>query len=185
MNPEEALSAITGISVIISAIFWLRLRQTKLVYVTDFQVGLRFLGSGSCRVLPPGGYRSKAQQNLITVVDKRPYLFAVERQMLQDALRSNAVISIAGEIVVVDPELSVTAMKNLEDDSLLIIRENLRLTIAHSIVDASSEGRAHLATNLLAELNRALQSSGVKVQNIEITELWAESIEHIALAGAN
>jgi hypothetical protein len=176
---------LTGISCLIWAVFWVRLRRTKLVYITDFQVGIRFYGSDSCKILPPGGYRSSAQHNPITVVDMRPYPFVLERLMLQDVLHSNTVISIGGEIVVRDPRLAVTTLKNLVDDTLLVIRENLRVTISHLIIATSSEERDNLTASIADELDRELQSRGVRVQNIEITELWAWQMRHAIPAGTN
>src|ERR1039457_4030913 len=116
-----------------AVVFALILRRTKLTHISDYQAGLRFRDSTSFRVLGPGSYRVFAQRNPITVADMRPHVFLLERLMFQDMMRANAVISVGGTVVICDPQLALTTMKNVADDSLVVVREGLVQTVTHSI----------------------------------------------------
>lgn len=179
----ERICAFAGFAV--ALIYTVRLRRTRSVYIADYQAGLRFREGQTCTILPPGSYRSSAASHPITVVDLRPYPFVIERQPFQDVLLANAVISVGGELVVRDPELAITSFKNLIDDPLAIVRENLRPAASRSIADPSVEGRAKLTAAIASELNRELAPRGVEVRNLEITELWAQLMKHSIPAEAN
>jgi SPFH domain / Band 7 family len=162
-----------------------RLRRLKAVYILDYQAGVRFRDGSSGTVLPPGNHRSSTGQDPITVIDLRPHQFILERLMFRDVLQANSVISVGGEIVACDPQLAVSTLKNLVNDSLTIIRESLRHTASQSMVDPSDEGRARLVEAVTAELNRELKSRGVEVRNLEVTELWAQPVKHAIPSEAN
>jgi protein required for attachment to host cells len=95
------------------------------------------------------------------------------------------VISIGGEIVVCDPQLAVSKLKDLMNDSVSLVREGLRRTASQSMVDPSDEGRKRLAEVVTAELNRELHPRGVEIRNLEITELWAQPVKHAIPSEAN
>jgi SPFH domain / Band 7 family len=170
---------------IAAMIISIRMRRSKPVYIVDFQAGVRFRDGSSTTVLPPGNRRSSTGQHPITVIDLRPHQFVLERLMFRDVLQANSVISVGGEVVVCDPQLAVSKLKNLMNDSMTIVREGLRRTAAQSMVDPSDEGRARLAEAVTADLNRELKSRGVEVRNLEITELWAQPVKHVIPSEAN
>lgn len=185
MTLEEATGLLTFVCVLAALIFMIRLRRSKIVYIADYQIGLRYLGDASCRVLPPGAYRSGAASPPITVVDMRPRQFLIERLEFQDRLQENCVVSLGGELTICDAESAVNSFKNLIEDTLPIVRERLRSAVSKSIIDSSAEGRAKMANLISADLNRELQVRGVELHNIEITELWIQPMRHPASAHAN
>ncbi|MFZ1937633.1 MAG: hypothetical protein WAU67_00920, partial [Terracidiphilus sp.] len=126
----------------------IRMRRSKQVYLVDYQAGLRFEGDASSIVLSPGAYRTSASGTPITVVDLRPYQFIVERLAFLDMLQENCVVSVGGELKVRNPQLAVNAFKNLVNDSLALVRENLRAAILRCIVDPSPEGKLKMATTI-------------------------------------
>jgi hypothetical protein len=152
-----------------AAVIAFRLRRRKVVYITDFQTGLRFRDGTVCKVLPPGSYLTSGSRNMIAVVDMRPRPFVLERLMYQDVLQTNSVISVGGELWIRDPNLAVITLKDIVGNSLPIVRERLCQAASRSIIDASPEGRKELAGRLLAELNRELETRGVEIRNLEIT----------------
>jgi hypothetical protein len=163
----------------------IRLRRTKSVYVADFQAGLRFRGGRGCTILRPGSYRSSRSSDPITLVDLRPYPFLVERLMFKDALRTHAVISVAGDFTVRNPELAFTSFKNLFDDSLSVIRQNLLPAASRLIADPSADGLAKMTVAITSELNRELNTRGVEIQSLEITELYVRPLIETVPAAAN
>lgn len=185
MTLEEATGLLTFVCVFAALIFMIRLRRSKLTYIADYQIGLRYLSDASCKVLPPGAYRTGANGPPITVVDKRPRQFLIERLEFQDRLQENCVISLGGELTIGNAELAVNSFKNLIEDALPVVRERLRSAVLNSIIDNSVEGRARMANTITADLNRDLQVRGVELQNIEITELWIQPLTHPASAHAN
>jgi hypothetical protein len=101
-----------------AAVIAFRLRRRKVVYITDFQTGLRFRDGTVCKVLPPGSYLTSGSRNMIAVVDMRPRPFALERLMYQDVLQTNSVISVGGELWIRDPNLAVITLKDIVGNSL-------------------------------------------------------------------
>jgi hypothetical protein len=173
--------ACIAVTVIVTA----RLRQRKLVFITDFQKGLRFRNGTGCTILPAGRYLVRESHDQITVVDMRPRQFIFERMPYRDALLVNFLMSVGGEILISDPQLAVTTLKELENDSRNIVREGLRLAASRAIIDADYEGRQKLAANITSSLNVAILSNGLEVRNLEITELWVPAIKHDNVAGSN
>jgi hypothetical protein len=169
------LEAMFSIGCFVGTIWFMnRLRRMKVVYVMDFQAGVKFIDSGSSKILPPGAYRSSDGGSSILVIDMRPHQFVVERLPYKNALLADSVISVGGELMVSDPQLAVSKLKNFLDDSLPSIREGIHFASSRSLVDASVESRMALAGLILAEVNRRLEANGVQIQNLEITELWAQ-----------
>jgi len=177
MRAEIFGTVFSLVCLVATVIFTIRMRQKKAVHIFDYQAGVRFNGA-SCSILPPGVHFTNASSDPITVVDMRPHQFIFERQLYKDALLSSFVISLGGELQVCDAQLAVTTLKNLVDDSLVLIQEGLRLAASHSIVDSGDEGRAKLASSFTSELNDDLRTKGVEVREIEITELWIQQVRH-------
>ena len=118
-------------------------------------------------------------------VDTRPYPLLLERVNCQDMLHANFLISIGAELVVRDPRLAVSSSKAYIDDAMSVVRERLSLAGSRSIVDPSSEGRARMAAEISSELNRALETRGLEIRKLEITELWAQPLRQSIATGAN
>jgi len=185
MHAEDLLGAL-AFAFFLSGVFLAAyIRRTKVVHVTDFQTGLRFKKGESYELLPQGSYRTSTGRAPITVVDMRPRQFIIERIIFQDALLANSVISIGAELLVSDPEVANNKLKNLFDDSLVIVREHLCPAATRSVIDPSPKGKEKLATTITSEINSALQSSGMMIRNLEITELWVQHPELTAQTTAN
>ncbi len=185
MTAEIVLQIIFFACLVTVVVFGIRLRRSKLLYIVDYQVGLRLKRDGSSAILPPGAYRSSAGATPVNIVDLRPRQFILERLVFQDMLQANAVISVGGELVIRDPQRAVVAFKNVVDDSLPIIRERLLHIVPRSIIDRSVEGRAKMAASITADLNRELQSRGLGIEQLEITELWMQAVMYNMPAEAN
>ena len=85
-------------------------------------------------------------------------------------LQENCVVSVGGDSKVRNPQLAVNAFKNLVNDSLALVRENLRAAILRRIVDPSPEGKRKMATTITAEMTAnskaaVSESSILKSQN--------------------
>jgi hypothetical protein len=177
MTADILVQFIFFVCLVTMVVFGIRLRRSKLLYIVDYQVGLRPRSDGSSELLQPGAYRSSAGGTPISIVDLRPRQFILERLVFQDMLRASGVISVGGELVIRDPQLAVTAFKNLVEDSLPIVRERLLHVVPRSIIDPSVDGRAKMAASVTADLNRELQSRGVAIEHLEITELWIQAVK--------
>ena len=185
MDMGEAIGLISFVFLVASALLTLYMRRTTVVHVADFQVGIRFGKSGKCKILVPGSYRMGGGLDPITVVDMRPRPFLIERVNFQDALQGNCIVSIAAETVVSDPLLATNSLKNLFEDSLRAVRELLGPAAARQMIDADIQQREALAQALTSEINRELQTSGVVIQNLEITELLSRGRPAQSQAKAN
>jgi|SRR5579863_9554189 len=185
MQAESLWNAITALFFVGVFVTMFYLRRTKAVQVMDFQTGLRFRKGESYTSLPPGSYRTGPGLGPISVVDLRPHQFIVERVNFRDAVLANAIISVGGEIVVSDPQAAMNTFKNLVEDSVAIVREGLGLAASHAIVDPSQEGKEKLAAMITSEINRELQTRGVMIRNLEITELWARPLQNFVPTVSN
>ena len=184
---EDIFVPILVIIGIVAAVWFLtvRLRPPKSIYIPDYQKGVRFRNGVFCGLLGPGNRRFNPGRDTIAVVDMRPHPFVIERVMYQDALLSKSVISVGGIFFVRDPLLAITRLKDIVNDSLSIIRDVLRLATSRAIADPSSEGRLKMAATIKSEINREIESRGVQVAELEITELWAQPVKQTTPSGAN
>jgi hypothetical protein len=170
---SHIISALFIITCLIAVVIVnIQMRRSKAVYICDYQSGLIFEDGERCKVLAPGNHWLVADKDPVTVVDMRPYQFILERVPFKDALHVASVISVAGELSVCEPQLSVRAFRNIFAESLTAVRDNFRLAASRFIADSSSAGRLELATQIGSALNKELQHRGVEIRNLEITELW-------------
>jgi SPFH domain / Band 7 family len=162
-----------------------RLRRTKYVFVSDYQRGVRFVGGVFRDVVRPGSYRIYSPNEQITVVDTRPHPFVIERLLYQDALQNPSVISIGAELLISDPYLSLTKLQDAVNDSVPVVREVLRSLVARSIADASAGSRTKMGEEIAKAVDNELRQSGMRISNVEITELWCRPLQQSGVLGAN
>jgi len=155
------------------------------IFIPDYQRGVRFADGAFGRVLDPGSYQPGAKDEQTTIVDMRPLPVVVERGLYQDAIQTPSVISIAAEVLVEDPVTATTKLKNFANDSVAIIRDQLRNTVSKRIADSAPEVRSKLQDELASALNSELRKFGVGVRNVEVTELWSRAVKPAVTTGAN
>jgi hypothetical protein len=170
-----------------AALLFLRFygRRTVRVFITDYQRGVRFVDGTFRDLLGPGSYRSNRNREQVTVVDMRPQPVVLERIFYQDAFSVPSVVSIAAELSVGDPYRATTQLKDPIRDSLDLIRDQLRGIATQSIADLGPETRHKSANEIAATLNCDLDKFGMRIANLEITELWSRSVPPQTTAGAN
>jgi hypothetical protein len=95
------------------------------------------------------------------------------------------VISIGAELSVVDAYLATTRLKNLMNDSVSIVRDAIRDTVAKSIIGHSPEARQATTARIEEAARTDLRTFGVTISNIEITEAWSRPVEPRVISGAN
>ena len=175
-----------------SVIFFLGLLATvairltpvrKLVFITDYQTGVRFVKGAFSEILGPGAYPYAKSREEITVVDMRPQPFVVERFFYQDGLQSPSVISLGAELVVYDPYAATTKIKDRYNDSIALVRDTMRVYLGKTVLDTSPAARKTAAGKIFAVVNAELSSIGMKVQNLEITELWSRTVPGLVGSG--
>ena len=185
MNADDiwAVAFLFGTVILLSLRFYGR--RTVRVFITDYQRGVRFVDGTFRDLLEPGSYRSNRTREQITIVDMRPQPVVLERIFYQDAFSAPSVVSIAAELSVGDPYRATTQLKDPIRDSLDLIREQLRGIATQSIADARPETRHKSANEIAATLNGDLDKFGMRIANLEITELWSRSAPPQTTAGAN
>jgi hypothetical protein len=99
----------------------------------------------------------------------------LDRIFYRDALQSDSVVSIGAEVLVDDPYLAATSLQNKVSDSLPIVRDTLRSTLSRGIADTSLEYRVKAADDVAGAVNAELKRLGMKISNVEITELSSRS----------
>jgi hypothetical protein len=114
----------------------------------------------------------------------RPSPFLAERMSYQDALHSPSIMSIGAELLVSDPYVASTKLKNPVDDSIPVAREIIKSFASGNITDARLEARVKTAEEITKVVNRELSQFGMTVRNVEITELWSRPLQG-HLTGAN
>jgi hypothetical protein len=95
------------------------------------------------------------------------------------------VISIGAELRIADPCEAITKLKNLVNDSIAIIRDELRSIVSKRIADPTLDARGKMSADIAEQLNLHLGKFGVRVENVEITELWSRTVNSALITGAN
>jgi hypothetical protein len=155
------------------------------IFITDYQRGVRFVQGSFHDLLGPGSYASNPKREQVTIVDMRPQQILLERLQFQDAVLAASLISIGADLVVADPVLAVTTVKNPVADSMTIVRDALRAALSKMIADPHNAPRQKLAGDIELAINADLAKVGMRVANAEITELWSRSARASHGAGAS
>lgn len=175
MKCEDFVSLICGVTGLVVVNYLFRLRKVPRTYLTDYMRGVRFVKGAFAQVLGPGGHQPLTRHEHIEVVDMRPAPFLLESISYRDALQSDSVISIGGELLVDDPYLAATSLKNRVSDSLPIVRQALRGAVSRKITDRTQEFRMRVAEAVTAAANEELHRVGMKVSSVEITEVFSRN----------
>jgi hypothetical protein len=185
MNFSDLLSLIFFPVAIAAIAFVYYLRRFPPVYIPDYARGVRFVKGSFRDVVGPGSYQNFAKRVQIEVIDMRPVPVIVDRIFYRDALQNDSVVSIGAEVLVDDPYLAATSLKNRVGDSLPIVRDTLRSTMAGGIADLSPEYRVKAADDIASAVNAELNRMGMKISNVEVTELSSRRTFGRATAGLN
>lgn len=175
MSVADVLQLAYFVSAVIVIVFLFRFGKIPRVYITDYMRGLRFVKGTFVNVLAPGAYKPLTRRVYIEIVDMRPMPFVLESISYRDALQSESVVSIGGELLVDDPYLAATSLKNRVGDSLPIVRQALRATVSRTITDRTSAFRAKAARDIQGAANEELGRMGMKISSVEITEIFSAS----------
>jgi hypothetical protein len=164
---------------------WMRVSQVRRIFITDYQRGIRFLRGAFTRVLQPGAYNVLNRTVEISIADMRPRQFVMECLSYRDAMQNDCFISIGGELSISDPYLAFTKLKDQFTDSLPTVRETLRAVASRGIGDASLDARDQMAQAVMVAANAELSRSGMRIVNLEITEMWSRPQRGQISAGLN
>ena len=172
MSSDASIFFSVVAAIIVTFMFQSR-RSRKRILITDYRRGVRFRGGVFAGLLEPGSYTYDPQKEQITVVDMRPQPILIERLGFQDALRNEAVVSIGTELLVSDPQRAATALRDQIKDSYIIARDTLRNAVSRQILGGPPESIGTLAETIAKAVNTELDKVGMRVSQIEITELWS------------
>jgi uncharacterized membrane protein YqiK len=156
-----------------------------LVFITDYQRGLRFVQGSFREVLGPGSHQSNPRQEQLTVVDMRPVPIVVERILYQDAVLAPSVVSIGAQLDVTDPLQASTKLKNQLTDSMAIVRDGVRRTMSKAAGGITPADRSKIASEIEHAVNGDLEKVGMRISQLEITEFWSRSGKPGNVTGAN
>jgi SPFH domain/Band 7 family protein len=162
-----------------------RLKRIKSVVIVDFQRGVRFRKGVFRDEIGAGAYTIDSQKEQILIMDLRPRLILIERQGYQDALQSPTVVSMAGELLVSNAHLAATKLKDPVNDAMPLVRDALINCGKQNITDDSTTGRQRLSDLVTAATNQELAKVGMRIANVEITELWCRQVHTAIGATAN
>lgn len=175
MNAADSLEIFYFAAAVAALVFLFRFGKIPRIYLTDYMRGLRFVKGAFVDVLGPGAYKPLTRRVKIEVVDMRPVPFVLESIGFRDALQSDSVISIGAELLVGDPYLAATSLKNRVSDSIPIIRHTLRSIMSRTIADRTPQFRAKVAEDIQKAVNEELRRSGMKIANVEVTEILSRN----------
>jgi hypothetical protein len=140
--------------------------------ITDFRRGVHFIDGALAGVLEVGTYTYNPRKEEITIVDMRPHPILIERLSFQDALRHDGIISVGASLIVRDAKVAATALRDQINDSYLIVRDTLKVTVSRRIAPAR-ESFEVLQNSLVDAINSSLEKVGMGISELEITELWS------------
>jgi hypothetical protein len=176
--PSDVLNTVASIIgpvvIITTVILGRRARLTKRIVIPDFRRGVRFVGGVFSGVLEAGSYRVDSRKEVITIVDMRPQPILMERVGFQDALQQQGVISFGTELLVRDPKLAASALRDQVKDAYVLARDAVRTAMSKQIVADNGEA-AGLAHTLTTAIRTELAKVGMGISDVEVTELWSSS----------
>lgn len=173
MAAAEVLELVYFAAAVAAIVFLFRFGKIPRIYLTDYVRGLRFVKGRFVDVLGPGAYKPLTRRVQIEVVDMRPVPFVLESMPFRDALQSESVISIGAELLVDDPYLAATSLKSRVSDSIPIVRQTVRSVASRTIADRTPEFCGKVVENIQKSVNEELRRYGMKICNIEITEIFS------------
>jgi hypothetical protein len=150
-----------------------RQKDRKRIAITDYLRGVRYKNGVFVDVVGPGSYSFNARNEHIERVDMRPQPFVFESFSCSDALNQPITLSFAGEFEVADPRLAVSTMKKDSDEAFARLKQVIRTTASRlAVQDGSEATEKHLTETFLEEMNADLARSGLRIRNLELTEIW-------------
>jgi regulator of protease activity HflC (stomatin/prohibitin superfamily) len=185
MAPSDISATILVTLVVLVLAFLWNMRKIKRVYITDYMRGVRYVKGSFRDVLGPGSYQPFTRRVTIERVDMRPVPFVLERIFYRDALQSDAVVSVGAQLLVSDPHVASTMSEDKVGDSIPIVRDTLRSVLSRGITDESPEFRVKAAEDITSAANAELSKFGMKISNVEVTELSSRSGFRNDTAGPN
>jgi hypothetical protein len=148
----------------------------NLMMIPDFRRGVRFLHGAFSAVLEPGTYRINTAKQQVTIVDMRPQPLLFERYIYRDALNRPSVISIGTELLVHDPRLATTTLKDQVKDAIPIINNLIHTAVARLVTDPSPEGRKATSETITKAVNVELSKYGLRISSAEVTEAYSQPL---------
>jgi len=171
------------ISLLVAYFMRQRNRGKKRIVITDYRRGVHFVSGSLKSVLGPGSYRYDPRNEQIDIVDMRPQPILIERFPFQDALMHNGIISLGAELLVRDPRLAATALRDQVKDTYVMVRETVRNELSKQI-GASRENATALSESIAKAANTELAKVGMAVSGVEVTELWSHTPLPQTVAGS-
>lgn len=165
-------SGITAFSIVLVVTMAQLNKGKKRILITDYRRGVRFVGGVFTGILEPGSYRYDSRKEQISVVDMRPQPFVIERLTFQGPGVRQGVISVGTELLVRDPHLAATTLREEIKDSYVIVRDTVRAVAARQVFGGANDAPI-VAEAITTAANQELLKFGMGVSNVEITELWA------------
>jgi hypothetical protein len=172
VDPNTVAPLIYPIAIIVMVILARRAAQRKRLVITDFRRGVHFVGGVFTGILDAGSYTFDPRKEQITIVDMRPQPLLIERVSFQDALSRQGVISIATDLLVRDPQLSSTALRDQVKDAYILARDAARTAMSKQIIPDAGDVAA-LTQTLTAAIRAELAKVGMDISDMEVTELWS------------
>ena len=172
-------------ALITSIVLRIRRQGRQRIFIPDYQCGLRYVDGVFTDTVGAGVYPPNDSRKQITVVDMRPRLIVIERIFYQDALQSPSVISIGAKLSVCDAYLASAKLKDYTNDSLVVVRDTMRMTVSKIIGGYSSGTRSTTAAAIQKAADAELRKVGMTISDVEITEAWSRAVEPRISSRAN
>jgi SPFH domain / Band 7 family len=173
MDTDAFLGAsltITTISLAVLSVWIRRSKAKKRLIVLEFQRGVKFENGAFRAVLEPGSYRIDSKKEQIAIVDMRPLPILIEQCSFQDSHQQAAYLSIAAELVVVDPRAVTKESKDHVNDAVLAIREVIRQVGPGYDASGLKSRRADIECELLERSRKELARLGLTLSQLTVTD---------------
>lgn len=167
-------SGVTAAAIILIVTLARLNKGKKRIVITDYRRGVRFVGGVFEGILEPGSYRYDTRKEQITIVDMRPQPIVIERLGFQGPGVRQGVISVGTELLVRNPHLAATTLREEIKDSYVIVRDTVRAVTGCQVFGAANDIPV-VAEAITTAANQELSKFGMGISNVEITELWAGS----------
>ena len=149
-----------------------RNKTTKRITILEYQRGVKFVDGVFDIVLEPGAYRIKTSEERVEVVDLRAQPILIEGFAFKDAEQKDWIISLGCNLLVKDPHGAISKLTNQLNDSVAMMRDSLREAVV-GLERSLLSDRETVRQRVEQELNNHLEPVGMRIEKLEITELWS------------
>ena len=146
--------------------------RSSIVIIHPHEEGVYIVLGKFKRIMEPGWNFRAPFISKVIIVDKRIHTLEVPKQRIMTKDKALVDVDVVIHIRPVDSAKVVFDVQNYKTTTISLAQTKLRSLIAGMELDEVLYGREHMNEELRDEMNRVAEKWGVKVEGVEIKEIY-------------